>query len=383
MKVWLRRIRSLSVVYTVVLVAANLYFYNYAKILSVFHPRFLENVASDIRFNLYGDPQIEGDAKLQRQPWVGRLDLLINDYYLHHVYKSTISAFRPRYAVTMGDIFSSQWVSRAEYYTRIHRFKWISNQIDARNNTIDGGDHRHFYLAGNHDIGMVRRPGIPHQPLHQQLWPAKSEWLVDIDGTVTMINMTTNATVVVLNAMNLDATRVEKYRHEVWDFPTIILDDGFVAYQDYLSPVTSAYLLHCLKPTIVFNGHDHNGCLATHVGPNIDRGFCSLTLDELDAYSSKIEDFAQSTISTTGSSNMTGASAWTAIEITVRSAMGAYNGVTGIFDIQRFADSQLQQNRGDAHHRELRIVNEREMVGTANGYEYRYRELLVVPHSGF
>ncbi|KAJ1886837.1 hypothetical protein LPJ66_009431, partial [Kickxella alabastrina] len=378
-KVWLRRIRSLSVVYTVVLVAANLYFYNYAKILSVFHP------PSDIRFNLYGDPQIEGDAKLQRQPRVGRLDLLINDYYLHHVYKSTISAFRPRYAVTMGDIFSSQWVSRAEYYKRIHRFKWISNQIDARNNTIDGGDHRHFYLAGNHDIGYGEETRAYHINRYtNNFGPLNREWLVDIGGTVTddqhdnehNVASAGLHRVVVLNAMNLDATRMEKYRHEAWDFvrslagerskhpdiplilflhiplnkpdgvcepqPTIILDDGFVAYQDYLSPATSAYLLHCLKPTIVFNGHDHNGCLATHaVWPETNtpvilgasgrvltstEDLCSLTLDELDVYSSKIEDFAQSTISTTGSSNMTGASAWTAIEITVRSAMGAYNG---------------------------------------------------------
>ncbi|KAJ2723542.1 hypothetical protein GGI07_002580 [Coemansia sp. Benny D115] len=427
------QLHKLAVSYTVVLVAVNLYFYNYAKILSAFHK------PSDIRFNIYGDPQIEGDAKIDRQPYIGKTDLIVNDYYLRHIYKSTLDAFSPQYAVTMGDIFSSQWVSKSEYYKRIHRFKWISNQIDSQNNTVSGS-HLYYYLAGNHDIGYGEETRLYHiARYNNNFGPLNRMWYVNTFNNEDNNSGKTSKglhQIAILNAMNLDKTRKEEYRKDTWDFvfdlvklraarpdiplvlflhiplnkpsgmcephPRIEFVDGFVSYQDYLSPTVSAYLLHCLNPTIVFNGHDHNGCLATHKIQNqpislpIALGdsektlqsatdLCNMSLEELDAYSLEIEQFAQRTVYSTAASNISaGFDSWSTIEITVRSAMGAYNGVTGIFDIsyveKPFATGDQHQSARSSSTRKMQVFGSRQMESLVGNNEYRYREVALGHH---
>ncbi|KAJ1850539.1 hypothetical protein LPJ57_008092 [Coemansia sp. RSA 486] len=422
------RFRRFAYPYLVALAMVNLCFYKYATIHSLFH----SSSSSDVRFNIYGDPQIEGDAKLHRQPWAGRFDLMVNDYYLHHIYKSTIDAFSPHYVVTMGDIFSSQWVSKDEYYRRIHRFKWISNRIDSRNATIKG-NHIYFYLAGNHDIGY----GGETRPYHisrylRNFGLLNQDWIIDLDAGKNSDRQGLHR-VATLNAMNLDATRIDEYRRETWKYvrhlaaeraetpeiplllflhipltkpagvceprPTTSFKDGFVAYQDYLSPATSAFILHCLKPTIIFNGHDHNGCLAMHsVDESTDlpihmgglnkylqsgEDLCQLSLEELDTYSSEVSTFAQNTMSVVNGSVATTNSSWTAIEVTVRSAMGDYGGVTGIFDIGRSGSIQQESSskaRDVRREKILHVVNRREVTASANGYTYQYREVALGHH---
>ncbi|KAJ2790089.1 hypothetical protein H4R20_007073, partial [Coemansia guatemalensis] len=257
-------------------------------------------VASQLRFNLYGDPQIEGDAKLAREPKMGRYDLLVNDYYLRHIYMSTVAAFQPQYVVTMGDIFSSQWVRKAEYYKRIERFNWISGRSTALNKPVHTRtSHAHLFLAGNHDIGY----GAETRPYHinryvNNFGPLNSEWMVDIDYNRARKSVGGLHQFAILNAMNLDLTENTQFRNETWSFverlaakrarhpeiplalllhiplskpggicvlePETRYRNGSVHYQDYLSPVTSAYLLHCLTPTLIFNGHDHHGCLSAY-----------------------------------------------------------------------------------------------------------------------
>ncbi|KAJ1666012.1 hypothetical protein IW140_000563 [Coemansia sp. RSA 1813] len=397
---WLFRVAA---VLLTVLGFANLYFYNYARIHAMFHP------TPDIRLNLYGDPQIEGDAKLQREPRTGWFDILVNDYYLHHVYGSTIAAFKPNYVVTMGDIFSSQWVKRSEYYKRIERFKWISQRVDGRNKNIQSS-HMYLYLAGNHDIGY----GDETRPYHinrfvNNFGPLNRKWTVDIHGRLHRM--------AILNAMSLDKTRMQQYRTESWDFvhglaadsarypdiPLVLFlhiplykhdgvcvanaktvhRDGFVRYQDYLSPATSAYLLHCLAPVLVFNGHDHNGCVAGHstnVTASIptalrDSGktltsisdMCDLTLEELDMYQPELDEFALSTTSSTAGSAVANSTSFSTIEITVRSSMGAYHGTTGIFDIS----SDRQQHPATSN---VRVFGRSAQVNVG-GYTYSYREI--------
>ncbi|KAJ1800785.1 hypothetical protein LPJ59_000823 [Coemansia sp. RSA 2399] len=399
---WLSRV---TVGFVVALSLANLYFYNYARIYAMF------GQTPDIRFNLYGDPQIEGDAKLQREPRTGRLDILVNDYYLHHVYGSTIAAFKPNYVVTMGDIFSSQWVRRDEYYKRIERFKWISQRIDSQNTTMRS-NHVYLYMAGNHDIGYGDETRSYHiNRFVNNFGPLNRKWTVDIDGRLHRM--------AILNAMNLDKTRTRQYRVEAWDFvhglaadsakhpdiPLILFlhiplhkpdgicvanaktvdRDGFVRYQDYLSPTTSAYLLHCLSPVLVFNGHDHNGCVAVHstdVTASIpvvlgDSGkmlrsssdMCDLTLEDLDMYRPELDEFALQTISSTAEGPaVDNSTALPTIEITVRSSMGAYHGTTGVFDV-----SSIHQ-RQDTVTTSLRVLG-RNVQASAGGYTYSYREI--------
>ncbi|KAJ1964165.1 hypothetical protein GGI12_001595 [Dipsacomyces acuminosporus] len=355
-----------------------------------------------------------------REPTTGRYDLLVNDYYLHHIYKSTISALDPHYVVTMGDIFSSQWIDMEEYRKRFDRFRWISRQVDGQNRSTEG---RHIYLtlAGNHDIGY----GEETEPYHIERYESSfgmlnKEWVVDIGGDRGTSVPPHRAAII--NAMNLDKTRSVQFRRQTWEFvhklaalrrqepdtplilflhipldkpsgvcvdsPDIRYLDGYIDYQDYLTPATSAYLLHCLSPAFIFNGHDHNGCVsAFKVDSSIKTpiqlsgtdktiqgitDFCSLSFEDLDANESALEEFIHSSISTLSSADMSSTinASWTTTEITVRSAMGAYGGASGIFDIRHRPHKHTESAR----------VSDRDVVVYANGFEYQYSELLFGDH---
>ncbi|KAJ2664507.1 hypothetical protein IWW48_000760 [Coemansia sp. RSA 1200] len=401
------RLFRAAVAFLTALGVFDLYFYNYARIHALFQQ------TPSIRFNLYGDPQIEGDAKLQREPRTGKFDIIINDYYLHYVYGSTIAAFKPNYVITMGDIFSSQWVKQSEYDKRIERFKWISQRVDGRNNTIRS-NHTNMYMAGNHDVGYGYETRAYHiRRFEDNFGPLNRKWTVDIDGRTHRM--------VILNAMNLDKTRMRQYREDAWDFvhglvadiadqpdvPLILFlhipfhkpdgvcvtsaktehRNGFVRYQDYLSPTTSAYLLHCLSPVLVFNGHDHNGCVAGHsvhasAGNHLKLGdsgkvlqsgsdMCNLTLQELDMYQPEIQEFALRTMSSMTGHAAGASTSLSTIEVTVRSCMGAYHGATGIFDISR---NHQQQTTFD-----VRVLG-RSVQVSIDGYTYKYQEILLGHH---
>lgn len=413
--------RRLATAYAVVLCAVNIYFYNYASIYAIlYQPR---SKATTVRFNLYGDPQIEGDAKLQREPRTGKYDLLINDYYLRHIYKSTLNAFQPNYAVTMGDIFSSQWVNVNEYYKRIRRFKWITYQNDWHNAST-AGKHLHYYLPGNHDIGY----GSETRPYHVNRYlnnfgPLNRDWIIDFSVLSGHGNVSGSSLhrIAILNAMNLDKTKHEQYRRQTWEFvrylmkerqrqpeiplvlflhiplskpaagsycvkdPVFSYQDGSVRYQDYLSPSATAYILHCLQPTVLLNGHDHKGCVAAHrivdassndplSSLQTANDLCNLTYEQFDSRQDEIESFAQQTILPISASALRETNGtevpWSTIEITVRSSMGAYDGTTGIFDISPIRRNQTQQNSA-------RVWSHRNVAAkaAASGYEYVYREV--------
>ncbi|KAJ2473316.1 hypothetical protein GGI02_000939 [Coemansia sp. RSA 2322] len=371
---------------------------------------------STIRFNLYGDPQIEGDAKLSREPATGKYDLLVNDYYQHHVYKATIAAFCPHYVVTMGDIFSSQWVSKDEYNRRLQRFRWISHQIDSSNRPTRS-NHIYYYMAGNHDIGYGEETEAYHiNRFASNFGPLNTEWLTRVDGKLHRF--------AILNAMNLDKTRHAEYRAQAWSFvkhlaaerqqnpeiPLILFShiplhkqadactaaagtrylDGFVEYQDYLSPTTSAYLLHCLAPVFVLSGHDHDGCRAAHTVKadagygialgnsgkllRLSKDLCGMSPEDLDNYQASIEAFAHQTVApATGFNGTAGTSTWDTLEVTVRSVMGAYGGAAGVFDIEKSRRGLSPPGR---HARAQGTA----VTATAGGYEYRYREIQLGNH---
>ena len=102
------------------------------------------NNSAAIRMILIGDPQIEGDAKLRREPVTGHYDLLFNDYYMRHVYSTSIRWLQPTHEAFMGDLFSSQWILDDEFQRRVERFKWIF-PIDTSILRIN--------ITGNHDVG--------------------------------------------------------------------------------------------------------------------------------------------------------------------------------------------------------------------------------------
>jgi len=179
-----------------------------------------------LRLLALGDPQLEGDSSLPKpdDPWFPslrtlrariasdgaahipanivdalaglirvdiprqfsglrkRLDLLGNDYYLAHIYRSVRWWSQPTHTVVLGDLLGSQWISDDEFERRTHRFwnrvfKDVSRvpdrvaglgDLDEKNEVFvkgrldaldDAGIEKWkdwlITVAGNHDIGYA------------------------------------------------------------------------------------------------------------------------------------------------------------------------------------------------------------------------------------
>lgn len=97
-----------------------------------------------------------------------RLDLLGNDYYLAHIYRTLHWWTQPTHVTVLGDLLGSQWISDAEFQRRSWRF-WHrvfrhARKVDA---TITSASHteilgadpgwarRVINVAGNHDVGYA------------------------------------------------------------------------------------------------------------------------------------------------------------------------------------------------------------------------------------
>ncbi|KAH8423198.1 uncharacterized protein LDX57_000952 [Aspergillus melleus] len=106
-----------------------------------------------------------------------RLDLLGNDYYLAHIYRTLHWWTRPTHVTVLGDLIGSQWVTDEEFDRRGHRY-WqrvfkggerVSDALTGADTTGDGiavdpaetllnatdspWTQRIINIAGNHDIG--------------------------------------------------------------------------------------------------------------------------------------------------------------------------------------------------------------------------------------
>ncbi|KAL4921085.1 hypothetical protein BDW62DRAFT_175934 [Aspergillus aurantiobrunneus] len=108
-----------------------------------------------------------------------RLDLLGNDYYLAHIYRTLHWWTRPTHVTVLGDLIGSQWVSDEEFQRRGDRY-WnrvfrggerVSDEITRtgeKSHTAESGEeegtmieelsspswaHRIINIVGNHDIG--------------------------------------------------------------------------------------------------------------------------------------------------------------------------------------------------------------------------------------
>lgn len=162
-----------------------------------------------------GDPQLEGDSsvpaasearlphlrtlwsELRAREWRGataaakelvmkdlwkavatyhkRLDLLGNDFYLAHIYRSLRFWTRPTHVTVLGDLLGSQWVSDAEFERRGSRF-WgrvfcgaervpgrVMDSVKEGDGKVwrevlgqdEGWRNRVIAIAGNHDVGYA------------------------------------------------------------------------------------------------------------------------------------------------------------------------------------------------------------------------------------
>lgn len=79
-----------------------------------------EDQPSDVHMLAFGDPQIKGIWK--KTPYITRLDIFGNDYYLGHIASMMKKRLHPSHMVVMGDLFSSQWIGDSEFYNRTERY---------------------------------------------------------------------------------------------------------------------------------------------------------------------------------------------------------------------------------------------------------------------
>ncbi|KAK4697862.1 ethanolamine phosphate phosphodiesterase, partial [Lecanoromycetidae sp. Uapishka_2] len=161
------------------------------------------------------------------QSYRKRLDLLGNDYYLAHIYRTLQWMLHPTHVAVVGDLIGSQWVSDEEFERRGARF-WqrvfrngrrvedeISNGISVE--ALSEGEapakewsRRVINVAGNHDIGYAG-----------DITPEKMQRFERVFGKAnweTRFNLPTAAVdskkapelrLIVLNSLNLDAPVLE------------------------------------------------------------------------------------------------------------------------------------------------------------------------------
>lgn len=97
-----------------------------------------------------------------------RLDLLGNDYYLAHIYRTVHRFTKPTHVAVLGDLLGSQWVSDEEFERRGWRYwKRVFKHGRRVDDEVTSGvlreplgedkswDTRVINIAGNHDIGYA------------------------------------------------------------------------------------------------------------------------------------------------------------------------------------------------------------------------------------
>ncbi|PVV01801.1 hypothetical protein BB560_003769, partial [Smittium megazygosporum] len=373
-------------------------------------PTAISNDSNDVSFALVGDPQIEGSDKINNQGFSGVVDLKFNDLYMRHIYNCLRRLTRPNFIITMGDILSSEWIDKSEFLQRADRFKYISGQ---KNLDYFYTAPEYFNISGNHDIGY----GYKINKNLTDRWE-ESFGALNYDFFINKNGLKSNQAIsafdhhlVFLNSNNLDASKDKILRKGTWDFLQKVVADNRLSHlndinplilfthiplhkphglctdgpkikydkeknvlsQNFLSEITSSYILHCLKPFSIFNGHDHEGCHAIHetyfnanltnnstkfildaynstlkddtnstdpqiIKDNLIQLFCTSPLDLLDKYKSHWSSiFVNSTTVSQPTRNkdvycsISSNSCLATQEITVRSVMGDYSGATGIF----------------------------------------------------
>ncbi|CAD0111169.1 unnamed protein product [Aureobasidium uvarum] len=305
-----------------------------------------------------------------------RLDLLGNDYYLAHIYRTTRWWTQPTHVSVLGDLLGSQWITNDEFDRRADRF-W--NRVfvgahawrhDTHGEELGDGPEWDFVdnmnaskapallnVAGNHDIGYAG--DIDHHRITRfERAFGQVNWRVRIPFSDLTPNLTTELHLVNLNSMNLDNPAWNQDLHRAThDYLDSVIDDtktrssqdavillthvpmykpagvcvdppffsyfaphhgGGIREQNHLTQQSSDKILDGLFGTkragIVLNGHDHEGCDTWH--------------DRVEADEGQWNSTRFSMLNTTANGIR---------EVTVRSMMGDYGGNAGLlsawFDI--------------------------------------------------
>ncbi|PVU89150.1 hypothetical protein BB561_005523 [Smittium simulii] len=366
--------------------------------------------------------------------------MLFNDYFMKIIYSNVLKTITPKILVTLGDILSSEWIDENEFLSRVQRFiKILSNS----KNPLQFQETHFQNISGNHDIGYgYKTDKNLISRWEKNFGSLNYDFYVDNNGDkVSSADIqygTDYHHFIFINANNLDSTEYRDSRDLTWNFlnnivnihkryrdtnsiPSILFThiplhkpdgycadgpntahtyNGYIIYQNLLSPIVSQYLLRCIKPTLIFTGHDHVGCNYLHqtnMDINIDsevyqrlllsynvsdidsnnkikapilnildnvntktelvlKLFCNSLVEQIDKYSFDwLELFNESHLNPNSKLNSqikynsnfcdnAKSKCFITQEVTVRSIMGDYSGAFGVFSF-----SELKNIKSSSH----------------------------------
>lgn len=155
----------------------------------------------------------------QLKAWRKQVDLLGNDYYLAHIYRTLHRSTQPTHVTVLGDLLGSQWIDDDEFESRSWRYwnrvfkgglKVENATTEQRSDETLGDDNRWprrvINVVGNHDIGYAGDITVDRIDRFERAF-GKVNWDIvfhhprkhEPSGTHPSLHL------VVLNSMNLDA----------------------------------------------------------------------------------------------------------------------------------------------------------------------------------
>ena len=162
------------------------------------------------------------DLPLTFQSYRKKLDLVGNDYYLAHIYRTLHWTLLPTHVAVLGDLLGSQWVSDEEFERRGLRY-WnrvfqkgrrvedeISNGIHISSlndeDALKGWSRRVINVAGNHDVGYAGDMTVKKMQRFERVF-GKANWETRFSLPIDHIDEglePVELRLVVLNSLNLD-----------------------------------------------------------------------------------------------------------------------------------------------------------------------------------
>jgi hypothetical protein len=199
---------------------------------------------SYIDLKTYGSQFFLSDIPTQLDALRKRVDLIGNDYYLAHIYRTLYWYTEPSHVTVLGDLLGSQWIDDGEFNWRGWRY-WnrVFRHGDRVNDEIMTGPGREEILgadpawsrriiniAGNHDVGYAGDISEKRMERFERMF-GKANW--DVTFTLPITASHGNDTVwsrendtpmpairlIILNSMNLDgpalapAVQSQTYEH--------------------------------------------------------------------------------------------------------------------------------------------------------------------------
>lgn len=199
------------------------------------------------------------------------LDLIGNDYYLAHVYRSIRWWAAPTHVTVLGDLLGSQWINDEEFERRSWRYwnRVFNGGIKVDSELLYGEEYsengprkeilgadpswssRIINIAGNHDIGYagdINQDRI--ERFEQRFGPVNGDILFSLPNTTAFQAPTVR--ILVLNSMNLDTP----------------------ALHEDLQTSTYQFINDAITHSSPVDRNDHLTILLTHIPLHKEQGVC-------------------------------------------------------------------------------------------------------------